>query len=100
MQHINQHIQTTLQDIYRKAIDADAKLDMLQQQQQGKFNAIFDQDAGFTTSSKRFIPYVNELSESWNAIKDLDEAALKQALPKLVSQLEVVLRTLASFKTV
>lgn len=100
MQEINQHIQTTLQDIYRKALDADKKLDDLQRQQQGKFAAIFDEQSGFDVKAKRFIPYVEELSQNWQTLSALPEDTLKSQLPEFVNKLQIMLKTLANFKTV
>jgi len=100
MQAIQDQIKATLQDIYRKAVDADAKLDSLQSQQQGKFKAIFEEQAGFTTSAKRFLPYVEELTADFEALSTLDEAGFKSRLPSLVNKMEVMLRTLATFKSV
>ena len=65
MQAINDQLQDTLQTLHRKAIDADAFLDQLQQSQKGKFQAIFTEESGFETSSKRFSPYVEEIARDW-----------------------------------
>ncbi|MFC3094320.1 hypothetical protein DRW07_14470 [Alteromonas sediminis] len=100
MHAIQEQIKATLQDIYRKAVDADAKLDALQSQQQGKFKAIFEQQAGFTTSAKRFLPYVEELTNDFEALSTSDEQAFKADLSKLVNKMEVMLRTLTTFKSV
>ena len=62
MQAINEQLQETLQTLYRKAIDADAVLDQLQQVQKGKFQAVFAEDSGFETQAKRFSPYVEEIA--------------------------------------
>lgn len=97
MQQLHQHIQATLKDVYRKAIDADANLDALGKQNQGKFQSIFKPNEGFTTSAKRFLPYVEELSEEFAQLQNLSEEELKQALPNFVTKLELILRTLANF---
>ena len=93
MQAINDQLQDTLQTLHRKAIDADAFLDQLQQSQKGKFQAIFTEESGFETSSKRFSPYVE-------AIKDSDEATFKAGLAPLVKKIELALTTLAQFQAV
>lgn len=97
MQNVHQHIQATLKDIYRKAIDADAQLDKLNQQNQGKFQAIFKKDEGFSTQAKRFLPYVEELSDDFTALQALSDEALQQALPAFIVKLNVMLKTLATF---
>ena len=100
MQAINEQLQDTLQTLYRKAIDADAILDQLQQSQKGKFQAIFTEDSGFETSSKRFSPYVEEIARDWQAIKDSDEATFKAGLAPLVKKIELALTTLGQFQAV
>jgi len=97
MQKIQQSVQATLQTLYRQAIDADHLLDQLQQAQQGKFQAIFKPQQGFTTHAKRFGPYVQEVVEQWQRLQELDEEALKQALPEFVGKLQLMLSTLAQF---
>jgi hypothetical protein len=98
MQQVHQHIQTTLQDIYRKAVDADANLDALKKQQQGNFQSIFAKGSGFSTEAKRFLPYVEELSLEWNTLKDESEESLKASLPNFIAKLELILKTLIAFK--
>ncbi len=98
MQAVHQQLQDTIQTLYRKAVDADNKLDALQQAQQGKFVAIFTADSGFRTESKRFTPYVQEVTEDWQALKELDEEAMKAALVPLVEKIQLMLKTLDQFK--
>lgn len=97
MQQVHQHIQATLKDIYRKAIDADANLTALQQQNKGNFNAIFNADSGFKANSKRFLPYVEELTTEFETLQALNDDALKQRLPSFIAQLELILTTLVQF---
>ncbi|GGF84906.1 hypothetical protein [Alteromonas lipolytica] len=97
MDSVHQQLQETLQTLYRKAVDADQMLDQLQHQQQGKFAAIFAEDSGFTTRSKRFGPYVEEIATDWQALKQLDNDAAKQALVPLVKKIELALSTLHQF---
>lgn len=99
MQQIHQHIQATLKDIYRKALDADKTLDALQQANQGKFVSVFAQDAGFATRAKRFLPYVEELSTQFQELQAASEEQQKNLLPDFVSKLELILKTLATFKS-
>jgi hypothetical protein len=98
MQAIHQQLQETMQTLYRKAVDADQLLDSLQQDQKGKFAAIFAADSGFTTSAKRFGPYVEEIANDWQAMKDLKDEEAKNALSPLVKKIELALVTLAQFQ--
>ena len=98
MQAIHQQLQETMQTLYRKAVDADQMLDSLQQEQKGKFAAVFASDSGFSTSAKRFGPYVEEIANDWQAMKNLDEDAAKKALGPLVKKIEIALVTLAQFQ--
>lgn len=98
MQAIHQQLQETMQTLYRKAVDADQLLDSLQQDQKGKFAAIFAADSGFTTSAKRFGPYVEEIANDWQAMKDLKDEEAKSALSPLVKKIELALVTLAQFQ--
>lgn len=97
MDSVHQQLQETLQTLYRKAVDADQILDQLQHQQQGKFAAIFADDSGFTTRSKRFGPYVEEIAADWQALKQLSDEDAKQALMPLVKKIELALSTLQQF---
>ncbi len=99
MQEIHQQLQETLQTLYRKSIDADQMLDKLQQDQKGKFAAIFPSDTPFATESKRFGPYVEEIASDWQALKELEDEAAKQALPALVKKIELMLTTLSQFQS-
>lgn len=98
MQAVHTQLQETIQALYRKAVDADNKLDQLQQAQQGKFSAIFAQDSGFRTQSKRFTPYVQEIAEDWQQLKKMDEDTAKEALPLLVAKLQQALETITQFQ--
>jgi len=98
MQAIHQQLQETMQTLYRKAVDADQMLDSLQRDQKGKFAAVFAQDSGFTTSAKRFGPYVEEIANDWQAMQELEGDAAKQALAPLVKKIELALVTLAQFQ--
>lgn len=98
MQAVHDQLQETIQTLYRKAVDADNKLNALQQNQQGKFSAIFADDSGFRTQSKRFTPYVQEITEDWQALKEQDEQHAKAALPGLVSKIQLMLETLGRLK--
>ena len=98
MQALHQQLQQNLQLIYRKAIDADAAIDQLQEQGKGKFATIFDTSSGFETSAKRFSPYVQELAKRIESLHELPEHELSNALPPIVKQIELLFATLADFK--
>lgn len=88
-------LKTNLQTAYRQAVDADAKLDQLQQAGHGKFSKIFSDEQGFTTKSTRFLPYVQELAE---AVTQLEQQADKALLESVVKRLALLLSTLVQFK--
>ncbi len=92
-----EQLKENLQSAYRKSIDADGKLDVLKKAGHGKFNTIFTQDQGFTTSSNRFKPYVQELIEELDKLPT-DAEKLPEALEKFVRKLSVLLQTLQAFK--
>lgn len=98
MQAIHQQLQDTIQTLYRKAVDADQALERLQQDQKGKFAAVFAADSPFTTSAKRFGPYVEEIALDWQAIKEMSDDEAKAALPPLIKKIELALVTLAQFQ--
>ncbi|NDV91508.1 hypothetical protein GTH32_09970 [Alteromonas sp. 345S023] len=98
MQAIHQQLQDTIQTLYRKAVDADQALDRLQQDQKGKFAAVFAADSPFSTSAKRFGPYVEEIAHEWQLLKDMSDEDAKAALPSLIKKIELALVTIAQFQ--
>ncbi len=99
MQNISDPLKETLQILYRKAIDADTALDALQREQQGKFQAIFPAQSGFSTQAKRFLPYVEEVATDWNTLQEKDDNTIKQQLPGLVQKIEQLLTTIGQFQS-
>ena len=97
MDSVHQQLQETLQTLYRKAVDADQILDQLQHQQQGKFAAIFADDSGFATRSKRFGPYVEEIAADWQALKQLSDEEAKRGLVPLGINRELASSPLQQF---
>lgn len=86
-----------LKVVYRQALDADKKLDELQQQGHGKFASLFTQEAGFTFEAKRFKPYVLDVAADVEALSKetvLDE----KKLTLTVNKLQNLLTLLATFK--
>ncbi|WP_298443751.1 prephenate dehydrogenase [uncultured Ferrimonas sp.] len=94
-QTIIDQFRNSLQTAYRQGIDADAVLDQLQKDGQGKFATIFADDAGFSTSANRFGPYIKELGETLIAFEQQPD---NQQLAKMVKQLELLLTTLAQLR--
>ena len=98
MLQVFQKLAENMQLIYRKAIDADAALDALQKNGKGKFETVFSEEHGFTVSSKRFLPYVEELALEIAKLSEANEEAAKAALPAVVKKMELLLSTLGQFK--
>ncbi|MBD1584585.1 prephenate dehydrogenase [Pseudoalteromonas sp. S16_S37] len=97
MQTIIEKLNENLKVVYRQSLDADKKLDELQQQGHGKFKALFTEEAGFDFEAKRFKPYVLDVAANVKALSDseqLDEQLLKTTVQKL----QHLLQLLATFK--
>ena len=97
MNPIISELNNNLKVLYRQAIDADKKLDSLQQQGKGKFSTLFNDDTGFEIEAKRFKPYVLEVASDVDSLlkqAEIDPALLKQTVVK-IQQLH---QLLASFK--
>ncbi|CAH9054724.1 hypothetical protein PSECIP111951_02049 [Pseudoalteromonas holothuriae] len=97
MQAIIEKLNENLKVVYRQSLDADKKLDELQQQGHGKFTALFTEEAGFSFEAKRFKPYVLDVAGDVKALSEqetIDEAKLKTTVLKLQSLLQL----LATFK--
>ena len=96
MDSIIEQLNANSKIVYRQALDADKKLDELQQQGHGKFKALFAEDAGFSFEAKRFKPYVLDVAADVESLSSdgLDEEKLKKAVIKLQN----LLTLLATFK--
>ncbi|NRB22584.1 prephenate dehydrogenase [Shewanella sp.] len=92
-----EQLKQNLQSAYRKSIDADGKLDELKKAGHGKFNRIFAQTEGFTTSSNRFKPYVQELADELEVLPT-DSETMPAALETFVRKLGILIQTLQAFK--
>ncbi|MGB0892875.1 MAG: prephenate dehydrogenase [Parashewanella sp.] len=90
-----EQLQQNIQLAYRQAIDADTRLDALQQSGHGKFTAIFAKEQGFSTDSNRFKPYIQELVEG---LEDIKQNFVENNVETLVKKLAAVLQTLQAFK--
>jgi hypothetical protein len=97
VQQVLAKITENMQIIYRKAIDADSALDKLQQSGKAKFSVIFTEDNGFTTKSKRFGPYVDELAKDISILQS-DNIDIKNEITVIVKKMELMLLTLAKLK--
>ena len=69
MEQLLSQLDANLKELYRKALDADAILDELQQQGHAKHQAIFAADQLFQVQSPRFMPYLSETAEQVSAIR-------------------------------
>ncbi|WP_299073649.1 hypothetical protein [uncultured Paraglaciecola sp.] len=98
MNSIIQSLSENIQVIYRKSIDADQIISHLQHDGKGKFSAIFAEEAGFTTSSRLFKPYVEELAKEVLALETNTQEAIKLQLPAMVKKIELMLTTLEQFQ--
>ncbi|RLV58150.1 prephenate dehydrogenase [Parashewanella curva] len=96
-QKVLEQIHQNLQLAYRKAIDLDSQLDGLKQEGKGKFSQIFNEDMGFVTKSNRFKPYVLELVEEFEELKQMPNLA-ESDITEIVARLGVVLQTQQAFK--
>jgi len=85
-----------LQLAYRQAIDADNALDELKKAGHGKFSYVFTAEEGFSTRSNRFQPYIQELAEELNSLKQAPSAA---KLETMVRKLGLLLQTLQALKS-
>ncbi|BDM63188.1 hypothetical protein NFHSH190041_06400 [Shewanella sp. NFH-SH190041] len=89
-------LKENLQLAYRQAIDADAKLNALQQAGHGKFKNVFADSLGFLTQSNRFLPYVKELAAELDEMQSDDTGP--EELELMVKRLGILLQTLQAFK--
>lgn len=96
MESIIEQLNANLKIVYRQALDADKKLDELQQQGHGKFKALFPADSGFDFEAKRFKPYVLDVAADVDSLSNdgMNEEKLKAAVLKL----QQLLQLLATFK--
>lgn len=88
-----------LKELYRKALDADALLDNLQQQGHAKHQRIFADHALFQASSNRFMPYLAETAEQVAAMRQSQQFNTA-TLQRVVKQMKQLHQTLAEFRTV
>lgn len=97
MKNILPHLDNNIQEIYRKALDADAQLNELKKQGMGKFSAIFEQNSLFNCNEKSFLPYVAELTED---IAKFRESEDQQQLTTILKKMELLYQVLGSMKNI
>lgn len=98
MEHIIKHIDSNMQDIYRKAVDADQQLNNLKKQGMAKFSSIFEQQSLFKCQQNQFMPYVSELADDITVFKQNPED--RQQLITITKKLEQLHKILTAFKQV
>ncbi|EHR40228.1 hypothetical protein [Alishewanella jeotgali] len=97
MENLLQQLDENLKELYRKALDADALLEQLQQQGQAKYQTVFSKDAGFKVESNRFMPYLAETAEQVAAIRHSQQFSTS-TLQRVVQQLQLLHKTLTEFR--
>lgn len=98
MQNVIEKLRENIQLIYRRAVDADAQLETLQQRGIGKHGQIFPTNAGFEVQSRFFLPYVEELVKHLELLQQAPEDTKQAMLTSLVKQIHLMLTTLDQFK--
>ncbi len=93
-----EQLQENLKVVYHKAVDADKKLVLLREQNKAAFAQIFTQDTAFKNHSTTFLPYVEELAADLQAIQTDEGEHYKTMLPEIVVKLELLFKTLITFK--
>ncbi|MCJ8272656.1 MAG: hypothetical protein MJK04_25070 [Psychrosphaera sp.] len=98
MKNILPHLDTSMQEIFRKAIDADNQIKELKKQGMAKFARIFPDQSLFSSNGNAFMPYVSELCDDIDLFKQTmdDEAKLAMILKKM----EQLLKVLSAFKSI
>lgn len=100
MENIISSLEDNLKELYRKAIDADNRLNELKKSGHGKFSAIFKDSNLFTAESDKFMPYLEETAEQIltlkNSDQDLEQA--KAEMESIVKKLHLLHKTIADLK--
>lgn len=97
-QQISQHLKNNLKDLYRQALDADERLDAVTKEGLGHHDAVLQANQGFRCDSKRFMPYLQEVSEDVEALANLAEGEFEAGVQNVVKKLQTLHTTLAKFK--
>lgn len=99
MDNLLNQLDENLKELYRKAVDADALLDSLQQQGQAKHQRIFANSSLFQAVSNRFMPYLAETAEQVAAIRHSQQFNTA-TLQRVVQQMQLLHKTLAELRQV
>ena len=92
-------LQENVKIIYHQAVDADKALAHLHSKKENSFTHIFKSQSAFKNHSSTFLPYVEELAADLQAIQTEDDARYKILLPNIIVKIELLFKTLNSFKT-
>jgi len=98
-QRVVEQLQENIKLIYHKAVDADKAILSLRDEKHAKFTNIFNEDSIFKNHSDTFLPYVEELAADLQAVETDSEDHYQQLLPNIVIKIELLFKTLNSFKT-
>lgn len=100
IQEIQDKLTLTLKDIYTLALSADEQLEILQKEEKGKFSAIFQQDAGFSASANRFLPYLIELNEEIQSLPIMEPENQKDKIQGIMKKMRMIHEVLARFHSI
>jgi primosomal protein N'' len=98
MNNIMPHLDTSIQDIYRKALDADKQIVDLKKQGMAKFSSIFPEQSLFNCTDNTFIPYVSELTNDIAQFKQVPQDEVKLAM--ILKKMEQLLKILGALKNI
>jgi primosomal protein N'' len=100
VENIISSLEENLKELYRKAIDADKRLNDLKKSGHGKFVAIFKDSNLFSTESDKFMPYLEETAEQILTLKNADKdlSAAKGDIENIVKKLHLLHKTIADLK--
>ena len=100
IQVVQEKLNDNLRDIYPLAQKADEQLEQLKEDNKGQFSAIFQKDSGFSAEANRFLPYLIELSEGVQSLKEYEDDQLSGQLQQLVSKIQLMHQMLAKFHAI
>ena len=102
MENLINSLESNLKELYRKAIDADNKLNELKKQGHGKFSAVFADSNLFSVQADKFMPYLEETAEEILSLKnsDNDVTANKEKIEAIVKKLHLLHTNIASLSLV
>ena len=89
-----------LKDLYPLAQKADEQLEILKKEKKGRFTAIFQQEAGFTTESNRFLPYLIELSDETQSLPMMESVNQLAKIQEMVKKIQMMHQVLGQFHSI